>query len=198
MLLGEGYRLLSLCGKMELVKAAAEAHLSLCKGQGMELQWSRSPGELSLDYVLEIFANKTVPAFEVALRFGLICAGADDKEMRNILHDYSSALGIAYQLQDDMEDFEQEAPLALRPSAVLAVLCEQNKEAGYIRRMYGETDVKAFLTKAENKPLLRKAIERVSVLAGAYRRQAIASLSGLHNMEMKRLLFRLTERILKR
>jgi geranylgeranyl pyrophosphate synthase len=198
LLLGEGYRLLSLCGNMELVSAASEAHLSLCKGQGMELQWSRSSGELSLDYVLEIFANKTAPAFEVALRFGLICAGVGDEQLRDILHDYSSALGIAYQLQDDMEDFEQEAPLALRPSAVFAVLCEQNKESGYIRRLCEETDIKAFLTNAENKPLLRKAIERVSVLAEAYRRQAIASLSRLNNMEMKRLLFRLTERILKR
>jgi geranylgeranyl pyrophosphate synthase len=198
LLLGEGYRLLSLCGNMELVKAAAEAHLSLCKGQGMELQWSRSPEELRLDYVLEIFANKTVPAFEVALRFGLICAGADNKEMRELLHDYSYALGVAYQLQDDMEDFEHEAPLALRPSAVLAVLCEQNKESGYISQLCEASDIKAFLTNAKNKPLLRKAIERVAVLAGAYHRQAIASLSGLHNMEMKRLLFRLTERILKR
>jgi geranylgeranyl pyrophosphate synthase len=196
-LLGEGYRLLSLCNRMELVTAASAAHLSLCKGQGMELQWSRSPRELTLDYVWEIFCNKTVPAFEVALDFGVLCAGGD-ASLRPVLHDYSRALGIAYQLQDDLEDFEQETPVALRPSAVLAVLCEQNREAGYIRKLCRESDIKAFLTDSENKPRLQKAVQRVRDLAEDYRQQAIASLNRLDNMEMKRLLFRVTERILKR
>jgi geranylgeranyl pyrophosphate synthase len=197
MLLGEGYRILSLCNRMELVSTAAAAHISLCKGQGLELQWSRSPQELSLAFVLEIFCNKTVPAFEVALDFGVLCAG-DDKRLRSILHDYSHALGIAYQLQDDIEDFEQEeAPLALRPSAVLAVLCEQNIHAGYIHRLSAESDIKAFLMNGEHKPRLMKAIQRVSDLAESYHQQAIASLNALNNTEMKRLLFRVTGRILK-
>ncbi|KAA6336038.1 Farnesyl diphosphate synthase [termite gut metagenome] len=196
-LLGEGYRILSLCNRMELVTTAAVAHISLCKGQGLELQWSRSPQELTLAFVLEIFCNKTVPAFEVALDFGVLCAG-DDKRLRSILHDYSHALGIAYQLQDDVEDFEQEkAPLALRPSAVLAVLCEQNKHARYIHRLSAESDIKAFLLNSEHKPRLLQAIQRIRDLAESYHQQAIASLNALNNTEMKRLLFRVTERILK-
>ena len=196
-LLGEGYRLLSLCGSIELIRVAAAAHVALCKGQGMELEWSRSPVELALEDVLEIFSNKTVPAFRVALDFGLICAGVTDKTMENILHTYSQALGIAYQLQDDADDFAHDAPIALRPSATLAVLCEQNSARGFIRRLREVSDIKAFLTNTENKPLLRKAIESVTALAETYRRQAIASLSELHHVEMKRLLFRLTEQILK-
>ena len=35
----------------------------------MELEWSVSPRPLTLDWVLEIFCNKTVPAFEVS--FGI-------------------------------------------------------------------------------------------------------------------------------
>jgi geranylgeranyl pyrophosphate synthase len=196
-LLGEGYRLLSSCGSIELIRAAAAAHVALCKGQGMELEWSRSPGELTLEDVLDIFSNKTVPAFKVALDFGLICAGVTDKTMENILHTYSQALGIAYQLQDDADDFAHDALLALRPSATLAVLCEQNRANGFIRRLREVNDIKAFLVNTENKPLLQKAIQSVTTLAGMYRRQAIASLSTLHHMEMKRLLFRLTEQILK-
>jgi geranylgeranyl pyrophosphate synthase len=196
-LLGEGYRLLSLCGSIELIRVAAAAHVALCKGQGMELQWSRSPVELALEDVLEIFSNKTVPAFKVALDFGLICAGVTDKTMENILHTYSQALGVAYQLQDDADDFAHDAPLALRPSATLAVLCEQNRADGFIRRLREVNDIKAFLTNTENKPLLQKAIKSVTALAETYRRQAIASLSELHHIEMKRLLFRLTEQILK-
>lgn len=197
LLLGEGYRLLSLCGSIKLIQAAATAHVALCKGQGMELEWSRSPVELALEDVLEIFSNKTVPAFKVALDFGLICAGVTDTALENILHTYSQSLGIAYQLQDDADDFAHDAPLTLRPSATLAVLCEQNRSSGFIRRLCEVNDIKAFLTNTENKPLLQKAIKSVISLAEAYRRQAIASLSALHHMEMKRLLFRLTEQILK-
>jgi geranylgeranyl pyrophosphate synthase len=196
-LLGEGYRLLSSCERMELLQAAAEAHVALCKGQGMELHWSRSPGELTLDYVLGIFSHKTVPAFRVALEFGMICAGVTDATTRDTFHAYSHALGIAYQLLDDAADFANDAPLALRPSATIALLSEQNKANGWIRRMHEAGDIKAYLALEENKPLLRKTIEDVTTLAEAYHRQAIASLSALHSMEMKRLLFRLTERILK-
>ncbi|MDR2859120.1 MAG: polyprenyl synthetase family protein [Mediterranea sp.] len=196
LLLGEGYRLLSLCNRTELITTAAAAHISLCKGQSMELEWSRSPRELTLAYVLNIFRNKTVPAFEVAFDFGVLCAD-DDKRLRSVLHDYSHALGIAYQLQDDAEDFDNDAPLALRPSAVLALLCEQNKEAGYIRKLCAESDIKAFLLNKENKPALQKTIHKVKSLAEEYRQQAIASLKALDNMEMKKLLFRVTERILK-
>lgn len=197
MLLGEGYRILSLCNRTELITTAAAAHISLCKGQGLELQWSRSPQELTLSFVLDIFCNKTVPAFEVALDFGALCAG-DDKQLRRILHDYSHALGIAYQLQDDIEDFEQqETSLALRPSAVLAVLCEQNKQVGYIRLLSEESNIKTFLMNSEHKSRLQQAIQQVRDLAESYHQQAIASLNALDNSEMKRLLFRVTERILK-
>jgi geranylgeranyl pyrophosphate synthase len=218
LLLGEGYRILSMCGRPELVAVAASAHVSLCKGQGMELEWSRSPRELTLAFVLEIFRCKTVPAFEVALDFGVRCAG-DNERLRSILHKFSLALGIAYQLQDDTEDYEQTAtpvmlhpskerssasvsehrsvtPVALRPSAVLAVLCEHNRDAGFIERLSKEEDYRAFLGRSEYKPLLQKAIDRVKALSEEYHQQAIDSLNALDNAEMKRLLFRVTERIL--
>jgi geranylgeranyl pyrophosphate synthase len=199
LLLGEGYRLLASCNRVELVQTAADAHLALCKGQGMELEWSRSPKDITPDYVLEIFSSKTVPAFEVALDFGLICSGITDPATKDILHSYSKALGIAYQLLDDVNDFEEETPPppTLRPSAILAILCEQNPANRRIRRLRKAEDLKDFLTDTENKPLLQKACEQATSLAGAYRRQAIASLAPLHNMELKRLLFRLTEHILK-
>lgn len=74
-LLGEGYRLLSLCNNIHLMQEASVAHIALCKGQGMELQWSLEPRPLTMETVLEIFCTKTVPAFEVSLILGVILAG---------------------------------------------------------------------------------------------------------------------------
>lgn len=195
-LLGEGYRLLSLCDARALTAVAADAHIALCKGQGMELEWSVSPRPLTLDWVLEIFCNKTVPAFEVSLVLGLICAG-DDEVLRRIFHQYSRALGIAYQLLDDIEDFKDDRPVALRPSAVLAVLCEQNPEPVFTRSLLECENLKAFLGRSENKPLLRTTLERVGQMADTYHQAALTALHEIKNVELKRLLFRVTERILK-
>ena len=195
-LLGEGYRLLSQCDARALTAVAADAHIALCKGQGMELEWSVSPRPLTLDWVLEIFCNKTVPAFEVSLVLGLICAG-DDELLRRIFHQYSRALGIAYQLLDDIEDFKDDRPVALRPSAVLAVLCEQNPEPVFMRSLLECENLKAFLGCSENKPLLRTALERVGQMADTYHQAALTALHEIKNVELKRLLFRVTERILK-
>lgn len=194
-LLGEGYRLLSLCKTGELVAVAADAHIALCRGQGMELEWSRAPRALPMDFVLDIFCNKTVPAFEVSLLLGLICAG-DDKELRGIFHDYSRALGIAYQLLDDMEDFKDDRPVALRPSAVFASLCELNPDPAFIGSLLECDDLKVFLRRPEHAPFLRDALERVGQMAEAYRQGALAALNKITKVELKRLLFRVTGRIL--
>ncbi len=194
-LLGEGYRLLTNGGNMELIKVIADSHISLCKGQGMELEWSTSPRSLTMEFVLDIFCNKTVPAFDVSLIMGLICAG-DDSGLRKTLHNYSRALGIAYQLQDDMEDFETDAPVALRPSAVLAALCDLQPDEEFIRNLLQCEDLKGFLNLAENKPLQEKALERVSRMAEQYHREALNTLHEITNTELKRLLFRVTKRIL--
>jgi len=196
-LLGEGYHLLTDSGKMELVKVIAESHISLCKGQGMELEWSVSPRPLTMDFVLDIFCNKTVPAFDVSLIMGVICAG-EDKMLQTTLHNYSRALGIAYQLQDDMEDFETDGALALRPSSVLAAICEQCKEDEvFIHSLLHCDDLKVFLNLPDHKPLLVNALERVKQMADGYHRDALETLHEITNVELKRLLFRVTKRILK-
>ena len=195
-LLGEGYRLLTQTERMELVKVAAEAHIKLCKGQGMELEWSLSPQSITMDFVLEIFRNKTVPAFDVSLTMGLICAGAA-ADTRKILQDYSQALGISYQLFDDIEDFETDAPIISRPSALLAALCEQAPNKEFIEALLQTNDLKSFLNHSDNQTLFNDAVSEVRRLAESYRKDALDRLNKITNVELKRLLFRITKRILK-
>lgn len=149
MLLGYGYELLTRCGNMELVKIAAKAHTDLCRGQGMELEWTATPRPLTTDFVLQVFRLKTVPAFDVSLIMGVICAGGS-QTLIDCLHRYSDALGIAYQLLDDMED------------------------GG-----------------------MATAIDRPRELAEQYHRKALDALHEINHIELKRLLFRVTKKILK-
>ena len=134
-LLGEGYRLLASldappAALVEMLRAAAEGHRTLTEGQGAELCWARAPKPLTSLQVLDIFRRKTAPAFEVALRVGGALAGADE-DVRGVFAKYSEALGIAYQIRDDLDDLTgTEAPddvAALRPSLPLAVALERAK-----------------------------------------------------------------------
>ena len=168
LLLGEGYRLLASLPNKEYLSVVANAHVSLCLGQGAELSWHPEQ-PLTMQDVLQIFRQKTVPAFEVALKLGLISAHGDGTTAE-MLHRYSENLGIAYQLEDDLADISDEH--TVKPSAVKALQLE-NPQA--------TTDEIALM---------------VSRLANEYHTRALAALGPIHSFELKRLLFQATEKIL--
>lgn len=194
MLLGQGYRLLSRCEE-RLTDVIADAHVALCRGQGVELAWSREPKAIGLEQVIDIFRYKTAPAFEVSLLLGVKCAQGDES-LRGPLHRYSEALGVAYQLRDDVADFDGEEAIELRPSAVFALLCEMASSEEFVAEMIAAANVKAFLLQPQHKPLLDRVLERVKEMAQEYRARAVEELESITNMELKRLLFRVTARIL--
>lgn len=135
LLIGEGYRLIAESGappeRMQaLLAAASRAHVSLCRGQGEELAWRDAPTPLSCQHVLAMFRLKTAPAFAVALELGAICAGATESTCA-ALRTFSDALGVAYQIRDDLEDLEEKRLLPLAPSILLAIASEE--DAGQVR-----------------------------------------------------------------
>ena len=97
LLIGEGYRLIGEAGftpdrVVEMLRVAADGHRTLCLGQGAELLWARHPEPLDSLQVLNIFRQKTAPAFEVALQLGAIAAGRDEQTAVAISQ-YSQSLG---------------------------------------------------------------------------------------------------------
>jgi geranylgeranyl diphosphate synthase type II len=139
-LIGLGYRLVSSIRQAAGADAAADvldrmaaAHVKLCDGQGAEMNWHNSPGQVlkPLD-ALQIYALKTSPAFEAALYAGLRLAGpvAAYEEMIPV---FARHLGVGFQILNDLKDWEgdddnkmvagQDA-LALRPTLLLALAFE--------------------------------------------------------------------------
>ncbi|HZL35461.1 MAG TPA: polyprenyl synthetase family protein [Tepidisphaeraceae bacterium] len=207
-LLGEGYRLLAECDapaqfKCEMLKVAALGHRTLSLGQGAELCWARDPKPLSALQVLEIFRQKTAPAFEVALRLGALYAGIDES-VRDILSQYSEALGIAYQIRDDIEDLSADGHApddvdALRPSLLLAVTNERTKgdDGSFMEDVWRRKTSGSAQTSARIRQLITKsrADERCQSLYEAYKEQAIRSLMPLENASLKGLLRRVMSKI---
>jgi geranylgeranyl pyrophosphate synthase len=216
LLIGEGYRLLAEAPLdadqvRAAVREAAGAQRLLCQGQGAELAWSRSPTALASRQVLEIFRLKTSPAFDVALQLAAIGAGRAG-EVAEVLRNYSEAVGIAYQIKDDLDDLVDDAGLASlaggaraeagaeagaaaesRPSVVLAIAAE---------RARGE-DRELLATIAAGRPhpaatpaRLREAIrsakadEKAALLLEGYKEQAVRALEGLSDATLKGLLRR--------
>jgi len=205
LLIGDGYRLIADCETSAeigrtMMRIAAAGHRTLCIGQGAELSWTRTPSPLTPLAVVEIFRRKTAPAFEVALRLGAACAGADDA-VHGTLTRYSEALGIAYQIRDDLDDLdapEARADVeALRPSLPLALAYERAKGDHKLlldrawRRTIDAEDVRRL------RALIAEtgAEERGRGLLEAYKEQAVRSLTELEHASLKGLLRRVIGKI---
>ncbi len=206
LLIGEGYRLLSACEisaeqRAAMLLVAAEGQRELSRGQGAELVWARQPDVLTSLQVLDIFKKKTAPAFEVALRIGALFAGVETHDtVRDVLHAYSEALGIAYQIRDDLADLGQTADTSdiagLRPSLLLATAheraeCEHRKITS---ALWSRTSTAGI---AEVEQLYRDlgAVERCTDLLERYKEQSIQSLRELENPSLKGLLRRVLGKI---
>jgi len=200
-LLGEGYRLIAACDvppdrKAEMLAAAASGHRELAIGQGAELCWRRHPGPLTIDQVLDIFRRKTAPAFQVALTLGVIHAGADGA-VRRALADYSEALGIAYQIRDDLHDDGDDAP-TLRPSVLLAIAHERADAAQrrVLDRLWRAADPGAIAGPPVAKLFADLKVHDVARrLLDDHKERAIRALGSLGNARLKGLLRRVIAKI---
>ena len=208
LLVGEGYRLLAGCGagdavSAELVRIAAAGHRELCVGQGTELAWMANPVPLTADQVLEIFRRKTSPAFHVALGVGAALAGAPP-ETHEVLRDYSEALGIAYQVRDDLEDLANAAQGSASgfsaPSLLLALACDKVKPA---ERSSVMQSWRSGRTSSEARTAFRARLrevgveERARALLEGYKERAIRTLPPLQNASLKGLLRRVVGKVFR-
>jgi geranylgeranyl diphosphate synthase type II len=218
LLIGEGYRLLACCQlgaeqKTALIRIAAEGQRELCRGQGAELVWARNPAPLSSLAVLDIFRQKTAPAFAVALKLGAIYAGQLD-EVDETLSAYSEALGIAYQIRDDLSDMgaagETDDIAGLRPSLLLATAYERaaQEARGHDAALTAKREPQRLALEAHWRRLSTSSpteIEELYLELGAdtrcrdllerYKEEAIRSLRDVENANLKGLLRRVLGKI---
>jgi geranylgeranyl diphosphate synthase type II len=207
LLIGEGYRLLGSCDvppdvRASMMQIAAQGHRQLCVGQGAELAWTKDPRPLTSADVIDIFRRKTSPAFEVALRVGAALGGASE-DVHRTLRRYSDALGIAYQIRDDLEDLTAErapdAGGALRPTLPLAIAHERASGAAKAalqrawhrsRSGFDDPEIARLITELG-------AAERCRTLVEMYKEQAIRSLPELQSASLKGLLRRVIGKIFR-
>ena len=206
LLIGEGYRLIAESGvpaaaALAMVRVAADGQRALCQGQGAELAWARAPKPLATKEVIEIFRLKTAPAFEVALKLGAAAAGQLD-DTADALRAYSEALGIAYQIRDDMDDLGEDAGdnalEGFRPSILLADAHEKARDED---KKLLDALWRRLEPAAATVPRVRgivhdsKADDSCLLLLERYKQEAIRSLQAVENATLKGLLRRVIGKI---
>ncbi len=146
----------------DILSHLSQAHLKLCRGQGAELLW-RQRGTFAISprprELMVIYALKTAPAFEAGMYAGLRMA--QSHEMGHVLpdgkqtlgggsrkpslalvpasiHQFSRYVGVAYQVLNDLKEWNHGSPKRLpaeadllwaRPTILRAFALEQDDSA---------------------------------------------------------------------
>jgi geranylgeranyl diphosphate synthase type II len=207
-LIGEGYRLLLAltldpATQLRMLQTVAAGHHALCQGQGEELAFAASPGPLTLESYTRLCERKTGAAFEVAILLGAIQGGADEATCEP-LRRFSRALGVAYQIRDDLADATLPAGGDLhanRPSILLALACESEdpRVVSARKTFWMRRDDAAEETARQLVASLKASgqLERAGQLAEHHLHAAERALSELHHGGLKRLLRRIASRLLE-
>jgi len=188
----------------------AAAHTKLCEGQGAELIWRDARQKLLTPLeALKIYALKTAPAFEAALMAGIRLAGPAEP-YREAAAQFSRHLGVAYQIVNDLDDWEDGQPskragggdvLAGRPT-VLWALAHQNlpepERCELDALVAAPTRDAAALERAGALYAQAGVFDQAAALIAKHHQRAVAATALLESEPLCRLLHFIADAVLDR
>lgn len=102
-LYSRSFQLMVEVGRMPVMRVMADATNAIAEGEVLQLMNSHDPSVDEARY-LRVIELKTARLFEAATVLGALCAGQDDAGVLAARR-YGHALGMAYQLVDDLLDY---------------------------------------------------------------------------------------------
>jgi geranylgeranyl diphosphate synthase type II len=201
LLLGEGYRLISETNFspeviLRCFKVISNGHRNLSVGQGIELMSLKKNEILTLSETLEVFDKKTATAFKVSLLLGATAAGANDNSLR-LLEDFSHSTGVAFQIKDDLEDF-QNPDMSFdvhKPSVLISLLYDKLSDQDRIifQKAFNSNSFNAIVNLATE----YKVRESTEELLKKYINDSNESLKSFQNIGLKLALHEILGNIFK-
>jgi farnesyl diphosphate synthase len=88
--------------------AVASGAAGMCGGQALDIDATGSGAAIGIDALQRLHALKTGALLRASVRLGAIAAGVADRD-RASLDRYAEALGLAFQIRDDLLDVEGDA-----------------------------------------------------------------------------------------
>jgi octaprenyl-diphosphate synthase len=116
----------------------ANAAIRMSEGEIMEIRLNKANAITEDDYI-KVLENKTASLFETSTRIGAILAEADEEDIR-AMGNFGHLMGIAYQIHDDLDDWNNEDRL-------FNLLMKQNNHSqalvSKMERLYKSYSIKA-------------------------------------------------------
>lgn len=102
-LFARSFQLMIETGSLEVLRILSNAAATIAEGEVLQLTAARDLGTTE-DIYLKVVRGKTAALFSAAMEVGGVIAGKD-AEMVQALFDYGDALGIGFQIVDDLLDY---------------------------------------------------------------------------------------------
>ncbi len=93
----------------QVTKELSNASIKMSEGEMLEIRLVKNHN-ISQDDYIKVIENKTAALFEASSKIGAILGKGDEQEI-NALANYGRLLGIAYQIHDDLFDYNNEERL---------------------------------------------------------------------------------------
>jgi octaprenyl-diphosphate synthase len=102
-LFARSFQLMTETGEMRVLRILSDAAATIAEGEVLQLTAAQ---DLSTDekIYLKVVRGKTAALFAAATEVGGVIAGSGETQVR-ALHEYGDAMGIAFQIADDLLDF---------------------------------------------------------------------------------------------
>lgn len=106
-LFSRSFQLMVETGNLRVLDILANASATIAEGEVLQLTAAQNLATTE-DIYLQVVRGKTAALFSAATEVGGVIAGAPEAQVR-ALFDYGDALGIAFQIVDDLLDYEGDA-----------------------------------------------------------------------------------------
>ena len=147
----------------------AKASIRMSEGEVMEMKLNEGNNITETDYI-KVLENKTASLFESSARIGAILGGGNDEDIQ-AMGNFGNLIGIAYQIHDDLEDWNNEERL------FNLLMRQKNYSKEFVSRM--EILYKSYSNKAKNElKLVTKNVEDKSS------KQLVHQLAELTNLNI--------------
>lgn len=103
-LFARSFQLMTECGSMEVMRILSNAAATIAEGEVLQLTAAQDLATDEAVY-LQVVRGKTAALFSAAMEVGGVIADADAATVQ-ALYDYGDALGVAFQIVDDLLDYQ--------------------------------------------------------------------------------------------
>ena len=184
--------------EFNLLRIVSEATREMSEGELLQLEKARKL-DMSEDIYFEIIRKKTASLIASCCAIGAASAGADQQMVRQ-MHTCGQAIGIAFQIKDDLMDFDMNSQtgkprgLDIKEKKMTLPLIYMLGELDYLQR---QKIIHLIKYNRNDQEKVKKLVEQVKISGGIdyavkkmmeYQRQAIDILSAFPESEAKKSL----------